>query len=67
MSEKLELKIEQLEHCIALPHYATDGAAGMDLVAANKEPITLGSLDRALVPTGIKIQLPNLTHVHFLL
>lgn len=59
MNEKLELKIEQLEHCIALPHYATDGAAGMDLVAANKEPITLESLDRALIPTGIKIQLPK--------
>jgi len=59
MNEKLELKIEQLENCIALPHYATEGAAGMDLVAANKEPITLGSLDRALVPTGIKIQLPK--------
>ncbi len=59
MNAKLELKIEKLEHCIALPHYATDGAAGMDLVAANKEPITLGSLDRALVPTGIKIQLPK--------
>lgn len=59
MTEKIELKIEQLEHCIALPCYATKGAAGMDLVAANKEPITLGSLDRALIPTGIKIQLPK--------
>jgi dUTP pyrophosphatase len=59
MSENLELKIEKLEHCIALPTYATEGSAGMDLVAANKEPITLGSLERALIPTGIKIQLPK--------
>lgn len=55
----LELKIEKLEHCVALPAYTTEGAAGMDLTAAIKEPVTLGSLDRALVPTGIKIQLPK--------
>jgi dUTP pyrophosphatase len=59
MNEKLELKIERLENCIALPCYATSGAAGMDLTAANKEPVTLGSLDRTLIPTGIKIQLPK--------
>ncbi|MEI8378109.1 MAG: dUTP diphosphatase [bacterium] len=59
MNENLELKIEKLEHCIALPTYATEGSAGMDLVAANKEPITLGSLERTLIPTGIKIQLPK--------
>lgn len=53
------LKIEKLPHCVAMPHYATEGAAGMDLCAAIEEPITLGSLDRALVPTGLKIQLPK--------
>ncbi len=55
----IELKIEKLPHCISLPEYATKGAAGMDLTAAIKEPITLDSLERALVPTGIKIQLPK--------
>jgi dUTP pyrophosphatase len=55
----LELKIEKLPHCAALPAYATKGAAGMDLTAAIETPVTLGSLDRALIPTGIKIQLPE--------
>ena len=59
MTENLELKIERLAHCISLPSYATQGAAGMDLTAAITEPVTLGSLDRALIPTGIKIQLPR--------
>lgn len=53
------LKIEKLPHCVAVPKYATEGAAGMDLCAAIDKPITLGSLDRALVPTGLKIQLPK--------
>ena len=55
----LELKIERLPHCVALPAYATKGAAGMDLAAAIKTPVSLESLERALVPTGIKIQLPQ--------
>jgi len=57
--EKLELKIEQMPHCKKLPQYQTEGAAGMDLCAATEEPITLGSLERTLVPTGLKIELPH--------
>lgn len=41
-----------------LPSYATAASAGMDLRADIAEPITLGSLDRALVPTGLRIALP---------
>ena len=41
-----------------LPAYATQGASGMDLRAHISAPVTLGSLERALVPTGIFIQLP---------
>ena len=42
----------------ALPAYATEGAAGLDLRAKLEAPLTLGSLERCLVPTGIYIQLP---------
>lgn len=42
-----------------LPRYATAGAAGMDLMANIPEPISLGSLERTLVPTGIFIELPD--------
>lgn len=41
-----------------LPFYATDLSAGMDLHAANDEPIVLASLERVLVPTGLYIALP---------
>lgn len=40
------------------PAYATEGSAGMDLRANISEPITLRSLERSLVPTGIFIELP---------
>ncbi len=43
----------------ALPNYETDGSAGMDLRANIDEPITLGSLERSLIPTGIFIALPQ--------
>ncbi len=42
-----------------LPQYATPYSAGMDLRADLDEPVTLMPLQRALVPTGIYIQLPE--------
>jgi dUTP pyrophosphatase len=42
-----------------LPAYATPGSAGMDIRANLAEPITLQSLDRYLVPTGLFIELPS--------
>lgn len=41
------------------PFYATEQSAGMDLKANITEPITLGPLERAMVPTGISIALPD--------
>lgn len=42
-----------------LPAYETFSAAGMDIRAAIKEPIVLQSLERALIPTGLRVQLPQ--------
>ena len=41
-----------------LPAYATELSAGMDLRADLETPVTLGPLERALVPTGLFIALP---------
>jgi dUTP pyrophosphatase len=43
---------------LPLPAYATEGAAGMDLLAAVSAPAVLAPGERALVPTGIAIALP---------
>lgn len=42
-----------------LPTYETPSSAGMDVRAALKEPVTLQPLERALIPTGLRIQLPR--------
>lgn len=42
-----------------LPDYATSYSAGMDLRANLSESITLKPLERALIPTGLFIELPN--------
>ena len=41
------------------PSYATVNSAGMDLKADITEPVTLGPLERALIPTGLYIALPE--------
>lgn len=60
MSE-VKVKLMPLEHAVGLqlPTYATDKSAGMDLSAALEEALELGPGDRALVPTGLSIALPE--------
>ncbi|MEQ5790982.1 dUTP diphosphatase [Muricauda sp. NFXS6] len=41
-----------------LPHYETLASAGMDLRANLESPITLKPLERAIVPTGLFMELP---------
>lgn len=42
-----------------LPSYQSDAAAGMDLRANIEEEVTLEPLQRALIPTGLFIELPQ--------
>ena len=42
-----------------LPGYQTALSAGVDLRAFLAEPVTLGPLERALIPTGLYIELPK--------
>lgn len=41
-----------------MPEYATPSSAGMDVRANIETPITLMPMQRVLVPTGLRIQLP---------
>ena len=63
----MELKIKALSEKIGreipLPHFATGGAACMDLCACMDESITLNAGERRLVPTGIAIALPSAEYV----
>jgi len=56
----IRIAVTRLPHAagLPLPAYATAHAAGMDLLAAVAEPVTLKPGARALIPTGIAIALP---------
>ncbi len=49
------------DRSLGLPAYATDGAAGADLRAqfADREAVTLGVGARMLVPTGLRLAIPE--------
>ena len=53
--------LQRLPHSagLPLPAYASALAAGLDLLAALKEPLTLAPGTRARIPTGIAIALPE--------
>jgi len=64
---KIQLKIldNRLGGEIPLPHYATSGAAGLDLRACLDEPLRLAPGETKLIPTGLAIHIedPNLAAV----
>lgn len=41
-----------------LPEYATDGSSGMDIRANLQQPVVLQPLGRAMIPTGIFLEIP---------
>jgi dUTP pyrophosphatase len=60
MSTTVRVSILRLPHGVdlPLPDYATEGSAGLDLVAAVTEPVMLPPGERALIPTGLALALP---------
>ena len=56
-----EVKFKKMRESAKVPHYATEGAAAVDLCAAIDEPITLAPAERRLIPTGIAISIPQNT------
>ena len=63
----IELKVldPRVGDDIALPHYATDGSAGLDMRACIDEPLTVQPGETHLVPTGLAIHIgdPSLAAV----
>lgn len=63
MPNTVTIAVKQLPHGegLPLPKYETADSAGMDLYAAlgEGESITLGALERAMIPTGLAMALPH--------
>lgn len=57
--DKYLLKIERVNEKAIVPNYAHDGDAGLDLYSIDELALSPG--ERALIHTGIKIQLPKNT------
>jgi dUTP pyrophosphatase len=64
--ENLTLKTLQMKHCNIvnqsnnpLPYYSTEHSAGMDLRAFLSESIAMQPMERALIPTGLFIEVPE--------
>jgi len=57
----VEIRIRRLTHAegLPLPVYATDGAAGADLCAAVNQEMVIEPGDRAAVPTGLVLEIPQ--------
>lgn len=55
----MEIIIKKLKSKALIPEYQTVGAAAFDLHACLDEPITLKPMERAVVPTGIAVELPQ--------
>ncbi len=58
---KIELKIldPRVGDSIPLPHYATDGSAGLDMRACIDDVVTVAPGDTVLIPTGLAIHVAD--------
>ncbi|MGL5098859.1 MAG: dUTP diphosphatase, partial [Fusobacteriaceae bacterium] len=56
--EKVKVKIIKSEG-VLIPQYMTEESAGMDVRALLEESVVLKPLERALIPTGIKMEIPK--------
>ena len=62
MSEHIKVRISRVGQGggdLPLPTYATEGSAGMDLLAAVESDVSINPAETVLVPTGISVQLPE--------
>lgn len=57
--KKLPIKIVRCKTGASLPGYETSFSAGMDLRACISNDIVLEPMERIVIPTGLKIQLPE--------
>ena len=59
--DTVRIYVHKLPHAkdLPLPQYMSEDAAGMDLMAAVSEDLSLAPGTRALVPTGLQIAVPS--------
>ncbi|MDL2229620.1 dUTP diphosphatase [Treponema sp. OttesenSCG-928-L16] len=58
MEEKVRIRILKKDSRARLPSYETKGSAGADLFALLSGPVHIGPGERALIPTGLVMEIP---------
>jgi dUTP pyrophosphatase len=58
LSPQLKIRRQPGTEDLPLPRYMSDHAAGLDLHAANPEPITIAPGEIKLIPTGLFVEIP---------
>lgn len=53
------LKFKKLNNTVQIPKYETPDSSGMDIKAFIEEEITLKPMERKLIPTGLKMEIPK--------
>ncbi len=56
---KVKIVAAKLDIQCPMPHYATEGAAGLDLPACIESPVVVKPRARVKVPTGLAIEIPD--------
>tara|TARA_B110000211_G_scaffold130797_1_gene150248 strand:- start:375 stop:815 length:441 start_codon:yes stop_codon:yes gene_type:complete len=54
-----KIKIKKLSNEVLTPKYETLGSSGMDIAAYIKKDIIINSGDKALIPTGFSLSIPQ--------
>ena len=56
---KVKIYVQKTSEKTAFPSYMTPGSSGLDLRASIEEPMTLEPFERKLIPTGLKLAIPQ--------
>ena len=61
MTSSIEVRLSQKEDCLdlPLPKYQSDGSSGVDLYAANLDPIEISPQQILKIPTGLFLEIPK--------
>lgn len=55
----MKMRVRKVRPSAKLPQYQTEHSAGMDFYACIEAPITLGFMERAVIPTGVAVAIPE--------
>jgi dUTP pyrophosphatase len=54
-----KIQIKKLSNDVLIPKYETSGSSGMDIAAYIEQEVTINPGDKALIPTGFSLSIPQ--------